>query len=315
MNESITSTNPLTKVAQPIANDALLPVEQSSELVISRSSLSFIQTSPSKPCFQVLTIAQQQPSTSVTITSDNPECFQVAADSRPAFLPTLTMTPAAQGTYVHVRYLATKGRLDMGQLIIQHDRGTETVDLAGRKKRSFSAVRHRLPYSGQRGRVSHARKPQTGKRLMILLLSLSVLISLVYLVFINRINFSSADPTTSQIETKSNPLPLAKPAEAVRKIPDKKTAAFVPATQAKTKPTRRKEDELTQSSSPKRRPENSKPLFLNQAREQEVAVQEPSYPKREKIPVPNQAVKKQKPQTKTAPLNTVSELEQVLNQP
>lgn len=105
---------------------------QQPTLIVSQPALAFAPTPPGKPGFLILTIAQQHTDAPVTFTTDSPEHFQLASDNRPAFLPTLTLTPSSTGTHVHVRFFAKKNGLHTGQLTIRNRYEEKTVTLEGR---------------------------------------------------------------------------------------------------------------------------------------------------------------------------------------
>lgn len=132
--ETFVVTLDVTSTTSP----ALLP---QSTLIISESALSFSQTAPDKPSFAILTIAQQHSKEPVTLTTDAPDYFQLASDSRPAFLPTLTVMPSPIGVYVHVRYSASKSGFHAGQLTIQNSLEKRTVVLEGRSSGLLANIR------------------------------------------------------------------------------------------------------------------------------------------------------------------------------
>jgi hypothetical protein len=107
-------------------------------LTVSQPSLTFAGASPDKPGFRVIAIAQRGSSEPVTLTTDAPAYFQLASDSHPAFAPSLTLTPSPLGTYVHIRYAASRYGSHKGQLLIQGTAGQETVILEGRNAGPFA---------------------------------------------------------------------------------------------------------------------------------------------------------------------------------
>ena len=107
-------------------------------LTVSQPSLTFTGASPDKPDFRVIAIAQRGSSEPVTLTTDAPAYFQLASDSHPAFAPSLTLTPSPVGTYVHVRYAASRYGSHRGHLLIQGTTGQETVTLEGRRAGLFA---------------------------------------------------------------------------------------------------------------------------------------------------------------------------------
>lgn len=123
--ESVTLT---IDAAPPTSIERSLP----SVLTVSQSTLTFAGSSPGKPAFQVLTIAQQPADAPVTLTTDTPDYFQLASDRQPAFAPSLTLVPSPTGTHVHVRYAPNRRGLHTGQLTIHSVYGNRTVVLEGR---------------------------------------------------------------------------------------------------------------------------------------------------------------------------------------
>jgi hypothetical protein len=99
--------------------------------MVSHPMLTFARTSPGRPAFIVLTIAQQHADTPVTLSTDAPDQFQVATDDRPGFSPDLTFTPSLTGTYVHVRYVANQTGLHEGKLFIETPYESRTLALKG----------------------------------------------------------------------------------------------------------------------------------------------------------------------------------------
>ena len=107
-------------------------------LTVSQPSLTFAGASPDKPDFRVIAIAQRGSSEPVTLTTDAPAYFQLASDSHPAFAPSLTLTPSPVGTYVHIRYAASRYGSHKGQLLIRGVTGQETVTLEGHYASPFA---------------------------------------------------------------------------------------------------------------------------------------------------------------------------------
>ena len=103
-------------------------------LAISQPSLTFAPTAPGKPSFLIFTLAQPYTGAPVTLTTDAPNYFQFASDSRPNFGPTLTLTTSSAGTHVHVRYMADRRGLHTGQLLIDSAFEHRIVALTGRSK-------------------------------------------------------------------------------------------------------------------------------------------------------------------------------------
>jgi hypothetical protein len=114
------------------------------ELTISHDRLTFRQMESDKASFLLFTIAQQQADTPVILTTDAPEYFQLASDSRPIFGPTLTLVPSLTGTYVHVRYFSEKHGPHTGQLTIEAPYVSKIVALEGRRAGLLPAIRNIL---------------------------------------------------------------------------------------------------------------------------------------------------------------------------
>lgn len=169
-------------------------------LMISQSTLTFAETSPGKPSFQVITITRTYPVAPVTLTTDAPDYFQLASDNQPAFSPSLTLTPSSTGTYVHVRYLANRPGSHTGQLLIQGAYENRTVTLRGR-------TRGLLPV-----RLSPAKQPARLKR-GAGLLALMIIGGLAYAGYSNRCHFFPGlcqEAAASQPVTHgSNPVPAS----------------------------------------------------------------------------------------------------------
>lgn len=101
-------------------------------LIVSTDALLFPKTAPGKVRSMILTISQQHTDTPVTLTTDTPERFQLASDSRPAFGPSLTIVPSPTGTYVHIRYTPQRFGKHIAQLTIEAPYDTRTITLTGR---------------------------------------------------------------------------------------------------------------------------------------------------------------------------------------
>ncbi len=86
-------------------------------------------------------LSQQHATTPVNLSTDAPGLFQFASDGRPNFAPTLTLTPAETGTYVHVRYAPVKSGYHTGQLFIESPYASLTVELTGRSNGLVPALR------------------------------------------------------------------------------------------------------------------------------------------------------------------------------
>lgn len=110
-------------------------------LNISEPLPVFARTVAGKPSYLVLTLAQQYTNAPVTVTTDSPDYFLLASDSRPTFLPALTLIPSATGTHVHVRYVAQKNGVHTGHLIIEAKYETKTIPLKGRSASLLPALR------------------------------------------------------------------------------------------------------------------------------------------------------------------------------
>lgn len=101
------------------------------ELVVNEPVLRFKWALPNQRKFALLIISQRNASTPVTLSTNAPEQFQLACDSRPAFLSRLTLTPASTGTYVHVRYTPNGYIPQQAELRIQTPYETKVVPLIG----------------------------------------------------------------------------------------------------------------------------------------------------------------------------------------
>ena len=184
--------------------------EGQGQLIISQSELSFVQTAPNKPHFLLLTIAQKGVDTPVTLTTDAPEYFQLATDSRPAFLPALTLTPSATGTHVHVRYASSDYGWHTGQLIIQNGYGTKTVALEGRRMGLIPVIQKQLPVVRQALALPQPRQRLFTKKLT-LWVALTIILGIGYTAFINRNSFFPAShptPATGRIKGLNKPSAL-----------------------------------------------------------------------------------------------------------
>ncbi len=127
------------------AVDTVPSVRKQPELLVSHPALTLVQRAADKPVFSVLAIAQQHADTPVTLSTDEPDYFQLASDSRPAFGSTLTFVPPPTGAYVHVRYMAPKGCSHQAHLTIEAPYTSTTVALEGRTTGALSVVRNILP--------------------------------------------------------------------------------------------------------------------------------------------------------------------------
>ncbi|CAN5374886.1 hypothetical protein BH09BAC4_BH09BAC4_15860 [soil metagenome] len=196
-------------IRNPLAETMVLPIEATSEvmglanrsiLTVSESALTFSQTAPDKPSFRILTITQQAngvPSP-VTLTTDAPDHFQLACDSRPTFSPTLTLTPSSQATYVHVRYAASTSGLKRGQLTISSAYEERTIALEGQSAGFLPGIRALSPAA-----LRPLVRPSVPKRLP-LVVALIMSIGLVYAGYSNRCQLFPAlcnDKAISPIRT------------------------------------------------------------------------------------------------------------------
>ena len=137
-----------------------------SALTVSQPTLTFAATAPGKPSFLVFTIPPQQADAPVTITTDAPEIFQLASDSRPHFGPALTVTPSPVGTYVHIRYVSNKSGMHSGQLLLHTGPETKSVALTAR-------TTGRLPDVLMRAKQSTLKRLWVGLGAMLILGSLA----------------------------------------------------------------------------------------------------------------------------------------------
>ena len=182
-------------IRSPLAEAIVITIEATSgavvllehpKLTVSQSELKFPQTSPGKPSFRILTIAQQPNGVPapVTLTTDAPDQFQLACDSRPTFSPTLTLTPSSLGTYVHVRYVAGKSGFDRGQLTILSEYEERTIALEGRSSGFLPGIRTFSP-STSVTTLRRPNRPSIPKKLL-LISALAISIGLVYAGYSNR---------------------------------------------------------------------------------------------------------------------------------
>ncbi|MFD2569144.1 hypothetical protein ACFSUS_00775 [Spirosoma soli] len=163
---------------------ALATQAQYPTLAISHSAVTFAKTQPGKQQFAVLTVLQQAAVTPVTITTDAPEHFQLACDSRPVFLPHLTFTPSPTGSYVHVRYAPNKTGVHVGQLTLETPYDTQTVTLTGQSGAILLKAPDLRPIIQARGATrpseSLSRKSRLG------LLASLLFCGLAYVSYLNR---------------------------------------------------------------------------------------------------------------------------------
>ncbi|MBC3787703.1 hypothetical protein [Spirosoma utsteinense] len=113
---------------------------QTPTLQVSTYALAFPTTSVGKPHFLTFTLAQHYADTPVTISTDAPDLFQLASDSRPAFASSLTIAPPQKGTYIHVRYASAKAGKHKAQLVIEAPYGSEIVHLSARSAGLLPAI-------------------------------------------------------------------------------------------------------------------------------------------------------------------------------
>ena len=159
--------------------------KRSSRLLVSASALALVQTTASKPAFAVLTLKQPDSHEPVTLTTDAPDYFLLAADSRPAFLPNLTLTPDAKGTYIHVRYFAASTGGHTGQLTIQQGHETRTVALTGQKTGLLPVLQTNWPVIRKAAAAPWPGQVLTAKYLIPLVV-LPVLMGIAYAVITHR---------------------------------------------------------------------------------------------------------------------------------
>ncbi len=66
----------------------------------------------------------------MTITTNDPDNFQLASDTHPNFAPVLTLNPPAGRTHIHVRYVAAKAGRHSAELHVESAYSTQTVSLS-----------------------------------------------------------------------------------------------------------------------------------------------------------------------------------------
>lgn len=120
-----------TSASNPASSNQSL-TRQTPLLQINTYELVFPTKAVGRPHFMTFTLAQQHADTPVTISTDSPELFQLASDSRPAFAPSLTLIPPPKATYIHVRYAPARAGKHSAQLIIEAPYGSETIQLEAR---------------------------------------------------------------------------------------------------------------------------------------------------------------------------------------
>ena len=184
--------------------DAAPSVGSQPELLVSRPTLTFEQRTGDKPVFSILTIAQKNADTPVTLSTDDPDHFQLASDSRPAFGSTLTFIPPPAGSYVHLRYMASKGNSHHAQLIIETPYTSTTVALEGRRKSTLSVVRTILPATN-RVPEQQPDRATSGSRWAALLATVAV-VGLVYTAYTYQCQLSPSlcrEKTTESVQLKT----------------------------------------------------------------------------------------------------------------
>ncbi|GAB4033652.1 hypothetical protein [Spirosoma jeollabukense] len=203
-------------IRNPLAEAIVLSIEATSEVVglanrstllVSESALTFSQTAPDKPSFRILTIAQQANGVSspVTLTTDAPEHFQLACDSRPTFSPTLTLNLSSQATYVHVRYAASTSGFNRGQLTISSKDEERTIALEGYSAGFLPGIRALSPAT-----LRPLVRPSIPQRLP-LVVALVMAVGLAYAGYSNRCQLFPAlcnDKAISPIQTPEK-LPIS----------------------------------------------------------------------------------------------------------
>ncbi len=169
---TVTIQNSLAEKVTLAISTASTSIERAQALTVSHSALTFAPTSPGKPSFLILTVAQQHADSPITLTTDAPDYFQLASDRYPNFASSLTLVPSPAGTYIHVRYAANRGGLHTGQLLIDSIDETRTIALTARSTSLLPIVR------------TSSRQPITGRWAGVL--GLIVLGGLSYVSYNNR---------------------------------------------------------------------------------------------------------------------------------
>ena len=267
----------------------------------------FEQAAVNKPSFRVFTLSQQPANLPLTLTTDAPEYFQLAADGSPRFLPELTLTPLVSNTYVHVRFLTTEAGQHVGQLSITNGQETIEVELVGQRRRR-SMVRLFRPLANEQSsaRLTHSVKP------VLLLLSIALLAAVGYAVFSNRLfqRHAVSKPAVSV----SSPVPKTEPVSSAEvDTPPKKERTAKRVSKPKVE-----EIEAPELKPPKTAPLAEQPLSSEESatteRQEVVAEPKKAATPRNSEPTSKseQSLKKASSATQPAPL---SELERALNQP
>ncbi|SOD92056.1 hypothetical protein [Spirosoma fluviale] len=132
-------------------------------LKISQSTLIFTQATVDKPCYLLLTVAQQYADSPVTIETDSPDHFLLATDDQPIYKPKLTFVPSPEGTYVHVRYMSSQRATIQALLTVQSPYATQTVALKGRTAGLLAVVQKAIP-TRNLPQLASGTEPHTRKR-------------------------------------------------------------------------------------------------------------------------------------------------------
>lgn len=143
-DSTITICNPSgeTVVLTVDAAPESLPAVQEPTLEVSTHELLFAKTPPGETTFRVFTLAQHHADTPVTITTDAPELFQLASDSRPAYAPSITLTPSETGTHIHVRYAPSRATGTESLLTLATPYTTKYVNLTSPRAGWLPVVRN-----------------------------------------------------------------------------------------------------------------------------------------------------------------------------
>lgn len=122
------------------SNAGLMPVTRMPGITFSEQALTFPATPAGKPQFKTFTIEQEQVNGPVTLTTNDPDNFQLASDSHPNFAFSLMLTPPAGKTYIHVRYVAAKAGKHSAELSIQSAYSTQTISLSAQSVGALQAL-------------------------------------------------------------------------------------------------------------------------------------------------------------------------------
>jgi hypothetical protein len=112
------------------ASSGLVPASHIPGITCSEQALAFPATPAGKPQFKTFTIEQKQANSPVTLTTNDPDNFQLASDSHPNFAPSLTLNPPIGRTHIHVRYVAAKAGRHSAELHVEAAYSTQTVSLS-----------------------------------------------------------------------------------------------------------------------------------------------------------------------------------------